>query len=74
MFEEEDGIILLMEPVDERHFRKFVLTIPQSVYKKKEFSIKYGAAIGEGYTNIIEEIISVHIELDLVTVIGYVRT
>lgn len=70
---EEDGIVLLMEPVDERNLRKFILTIPQSIYKRKEISLQYGAAIGEGYTNIIEEIISVHIESELVTVIGYVR-
>ncbi|PEY34541.1 hypothetical protein CN354_16540 [Bacillus cereus] len=70
---EEDGLVLLMEPVDERHLRKFILTIPQSIYKRKEISLQYGAAIGEGYTNIIEEIISVHIESELVTVIGYVR-
>lgn len=36
MFEEE-GIVLIMEPVDERDLRKFILTIPQSVYKKKKF-------------------------------------
>ncbi|PEE42363.1 hypothetical protein [Bacillus pseudomycoides] len=71
MFEEE-GIVLIMEPVDERNLRKFILTIPQSVYKKKEISLQYGAAIGEGYTNIIEEIIGVHIASELVTVIGYV--
>ncbi|PED72470.1 hypothetical protein CN680_00220 [Bacillus pseudomycoides] len=71
MFEEE-GIVLIMEPVDERDLRKFILTIPQSVYKKKEISLQYGVAIGEGYTNIIEEIIGVHIESELVTVIGYV--
>lgn len=70
---EEDGIILLMEPVDERNLRKFILTIPRSVYKRKEIFLQYGAAIGEGYTNVIEEIISVHIESELVTVIGYVR-
>ncbi|KEK24136.1 hypothetical protein [Bacillus gaemokensis] len=70
---EEDGIVLIMEPVDERNLRKFILTVPQSVYKKKEIPLKYGAAIGEGYTSIIEEIIGVHIESELVTVVGYVR-
>ena len=39
-----------------------------------KYSLFESSTIGEGYTNIIEEIITVHIELDLVTVIGYVRT
>lgn len=72
MFEEE-GIVLIMEPVDERDLRKFILTIPQSIYKRKEISLQYGAAIGEGYTSIIEEIISVHIAPEVITAIGYVR-
>ncbi len=41
--------------------------------KKKGLTLHYGTAIGQGYTDIIEDIISVHIEVDVVTVIGHVR-
>ncbi|MDM5188203.1 hypothetical protein QUF99_13020 [Bacillus sp. DX4.1] len=70
---EEDGTILIMEPLDERGFRKFILTIPKSVYEKEEVTLKYGAAIGGGYTNIIDEIIGVYMEAEQVTIVGYVR-
>ncbi|WP_459501241.1 hypothetical protein [Bacillus sp. C1] len=72
MFEEE-GIVLIMEPIDERNVRKFILTIPKAVYEEKEISLNYGASIGEGYTNIIDEIIGIHIESEFVTVVGYVK-
>lgn len=40
---------------------------------KKEISLHYGTPLGQGYTDIIEDIISVHIDIDIVTVIGRVR-
>lgn len=70
---EEDGIVLIMEPADERNLRRFILSVPKSVYEKKELTLQYGAAIGQGYMDIIEDIISVHIEIDVVTIIGHVR-
>lgn len=47
--------------------------MPKSVYEKKGLTLSYGAAIGQGYMDIIEDIISVHIEIDVVTIIGHVR-
>ncbi|MDM5154495.1 hypothetical protein QUF88_11810 [Bacillus sp. DX1.1] len=70
---EEDGTVLIMEPLDERGFRKFILTIPKSVYEKEEVTLEYGAAIGGGYTNIIDEIIGVYMKAEQVTIVGYVR-
>lgn len=70
---EEDGIVLIMEPADERNLRRFIFTVPKSVYEKKGLSLHYGTSIGQGYMDIIEDIISVHIEIDIVTVIGHVR-
>ncbi|MBJ8008911.1 MULTISPECIES: hypothetical protein [Bacillus cereus group] len=70
---EEDGIVLILEPADERDMRKFIFTIPKSVYEKKEILLHYGTALGQGYTDIIEDIISVHIDIDIITVIGHVR-
>ena len=42
------------------------------MYEKKGLHYT-GTAIGQGYTDIIEDIISVHIEVDVVTVIGHVE-
>ncbi|KFM98760.1 hypothetical protein D0U04_10385 [Bacillus clarus] len=70
---EEDGIVLIMEPADERNLRKFILTVPKSVYETTGISLNYGMPIGEGYTDIIDDIIGVHIEIEAVTVIGYVK-
>ncbi|ARO17825.1 hypothetical protein CN324_23575 [Bacillus anthracis] len=70
---DEDGIVLIMEPADERNWRRFIFSVPKSVYEKKGLTLHYGTAIGQGYTDIIEDIISVHIEVDVVTVIGHVR-
>ncbi|AHA71357.1 MULTISPECIES: hypothetical protein [Bacillus] len=70
---DEDGIVLIMEPADERNLRRFIFSVPQSVYEKKGITLHYGAAIGQGYMDIIEDIISVHIEIDVVTIIGHVR-
>ncbi|EJV61679.1 hypothetical protein BWGOE4_19310 [Bacillus mycoides] len=70
---EEDGIVLILEPADERNMRKFIFTVPKSVYEKKEISLQYGTPLGQGYTDIIEDIISVHIDIDIITVIGHVR-
>ncbi|MFV0946086.1 hypothetical protein JNB07_25270 [Bacillus pacificus] len=70
---DEDGIVLIMEPADERDLRRFIFSVPKSVYEKKGLTLHYGTAIGQGYTDIIEDIISVHIEVDVVTVIGHVR-
>ncbi|HDR7355051.1 TPA: hypothetical protein QCX97_004292 [Bacillus wiedmannii] len=70
---EEDGIVLIMEPADERNLRRFIFSVPKSAYEKKELTLRYGAAIGQGYMDIIEDIISVHIEIDVVTIIGHVR-
>ncbi|OTW65037.1 hypothetical protein CON07_09160 [Bacillus sp. AFS094611] len=71
---DEDGIVLIMEPADERNLRRFILSVPKSVYEKKGLTLQYGAAIGQGYMDIIEDIISVHIEIDVVTIIGHVRS
>ncbi|PFR40203.1 hypothetical protein COK20_07970 [Bacillus cereus] len=70
---DEDGIVLIMEPADERNLRRFIFSVPKSVYKKKGLTLHYGTAIGQGYMDIIEDIISVHIEIDVVTIIGHVR-
>ncbi|MDM5238732.1 hypothetical protein CN491_10170 [Bacillus cereus] len=70
---EEDGIVLIMEPADERNLRRFIFTVPKSVYENKEILLQYGTPLGQGYTDIIEDIISVHIEIEVVTVIGHVR-
>ncbi len=70
---EEDGIVLIMEPADERNLRRFIFTVPKSVYEKKGISLHYGTPIGQGYMDMIEDIISVHIEIEVVTVIGHVR-
>ncbi|MBG9856780.1 hypothetical protein [Bacillus wiedmannii] len=70
---EEDGIVLIMEPADERNLRRFIFSVPKSAYEKKGLTLRYGAAIGQGYMDIIEDIISVHIEIDVVTIIGHVR-
>ncbi len=70
---EEDGIVLILEPADERNMRKFIFTVPKSVYEKKEILLHYGTPLGQGYTDIIEDIISVHIDIDILTVIGHVR-
>ncbi|MEK4864554.1 hypothetical protein EXW32_09750 [Bacillus mycoides] len=70
---EEDGIVLILEPADERNMRKFIFTVPKSVYEKKEILLHYGTSLGQGYTDIIEDIISVHIDIDIITVIGHVR-
>ena len=40
---------------------------------KRRGTLHYGTAIGQGYMDIIEDIISVHIEIDVVTIIGHVR-
>ena len=69
---DEDGIVLIMEPADERNLR-FYFSVPKSVYEKKGLTLHYGTAIGQGYMDIIEDIISVHIEIDVVTIIGHVR-
>ncbi|AAT62757.1 hypothetical protein CQZ91_05300 [Bacillus cereus] len=69
---DEDGIVLIMEPADERNLRRFIFSVPKSVYEKKGLTLHYGTAIGQGYMDIIEDIISVHIETDVVTVIGHV--
>ncbi len=41
--------------------------------KRRGLTLHYGTAIGQGYMDIIEDIISVHIEIDVVTIIGHVR-
>lgn len=50
---DEDGIVLIMEPADERNLRRFIFTVPKSVYEKKGLSLHYGTAIGQGYMDII---------------------
>ena len=69
---DEDGIVLIMEPADESNLRRFIFSVPKSVYEKKGLTLHYGTAIGQGYMDIIEDIISVHIEIDVVTIIGHV--
>ena len=70
---DEDGIVLIMEPAEEKNWRRFSFSVPKKKKKKKGLTLHYGTAIGQGYTDIIEDIISVHIEVDVVTVIGHVR-
>ncbi len=41
--------------------------------KRRGLHYTHGTAIGQGYMDIIEDIISVHIEIDVVTIIGHVR-
>lgn len=69
---DEDGIVLIMEPADERNLRRFIFQCQNQCMKKKGLTLHYGTAIGQGYMDIIEDIISVHIEIDVVTVIGHV--
>ena len=70
---DEDGIVLIMEPADEKKLEEIYFSVPKSVYEKKGLTLHYGTAIGQGYMDIIEDIISVHIEIDVVTIIGHVR-
>lgn len=70
---DEDGMVLIMEPADESNLRRFIFSVPKSVYEKQGLTLHYGTAIGQGYMDIIEDIISVNIEIDVVTIIGHVR-
>ncbi len=56
------------------NLRRFIFFSAKSqCMKKKGLTLHYGTAIGQGYMDIIEDIISVHIEIDVVTIIGHVR-
>lgn len=43
---DEDGIVLIMELVDERNLRRFIFLVLKLVYEKKGFILYYGIVIG----------------------------